>query len=281
MQFCGYSQLEKGSVDKLLAGQNSPAPSGYETYAVLYKLQGGTEAQKYYYSHQTNQITEKLQLQLLDGTISLYQNPEYREMDKDETVLEYTLKTEKISSDIDSALVAQELTTNDKQRLETKQLPVPNGKPKTTHDGEPVENNSVLNNIDQNMDSENQLDLEIQTSMSSSPAPSDPAHSQMDTGKLLPRKLFVVMNVGDIHIAPRISGQFLCHICNPKITDFTNYIPPARKSLRCPHSMKTAHEHLFPGKGALVKLHVQDKYFYPAHILATDAANGTSTVHMW
>ncbi|KIK55688.1 hypothetical protein GYMLUDRAFT_1017563 [Collybiopsis luxurians FD-317 M1] len=146
------------------------------------------------------------------------------------------------------------------------------------------------------MDSENQLDLEIQTSMSSSPAPSDPAHILCRCGiesdghrEAITQEIVCCDGCGRYThlacltycLAPRISGQFLCHICNPKITDFTNYIPPARKSLRRPHSMKTAHERLFPGKGALVKLHVQDKYFYPACILATDAANGTSTVHMW
>ena len=262
MQFSGYSQLEKGSIDNLLAGQNPPVPSGYKTYAVLYKLRGGIEAQKYYSDHQAIHIMKKLHLELSEDTVPHYKNPEYREMDRDETALwhqshtrEYTLKTAKASSEIDSALVLQ---NTDMQGLVTHQSPPPNEELKTTNNGGPVKAYSELD-IDHNMDSECELDHEIQTLMSSSPAPSDSAHVLCRCGvesdghrEAIAQEIVCCDDCGrythlaclTYRLAPRISGQFLCHICDPKITDFTNNIPPARVSQRHPHSMKTAHKHL-------------------------------------
>ncbi|KAF5371934.1 hypothetical protein D9757_011489 [Collybiopsis confluens] len=297
MKNCGYSQFETGSVEKLLAGSSPPIPLGYKTHAVVYKLQGGIQAQNYYAHFQNSQIVQKLQLQL-SADISYFSNPEYREMDKTETTLwhqahtrEYCLKSTEVLSDfpVQAALVEDEVKQNPtEQILESKTSAVIKGSlvsPTGTMD---VENGPKHPPSQESSEHE-----ELRTS---SPAPLDPAHVLCRCGvesdghrEPIAQEIVCCNECGRYtHLAcltqrqtPQISGDFFCHICRPQAADFTNYIPTLRKSKRRMNSIITSFERLFPGKGALIKVQTNDKYYYPGRILAINTITKTSTVHMW
>jgi hypothetical protein len=59
----GYSQHLAGSIDSLLAGTTpSDLPLGYTTYAAIYRLEGGQEAQEQLYQSQINKAKKYLKL---------------------------------------------------------------------------------------------------------------------------------------------------------------------------------------------------------------------------
>ncbi|KAF5365496.1 hypothetical protein D9757_012971 [Collybiopsis confluens] len=296
MKNCGYSQFETGSVEKLLAGSSPPIPLGYKTHAVVYKLQGGIQAQNYYAHFQNSQIVQKLQLQL-SADISYFSNPEYREMDKKETTLwhqahtrEYCLKSTEVLSDfpVQAALEDEVKQNSTEQILESKTSAVIKGSLVS-----PTGTMDVENGPEHPPSQESSEHEELRTS---SPAPLDPAHVLCRCGvesdghrEPIAQEIVCCNECGRYtHLAcltqrqtPQISGDFFCHICQPQAADFTNYIPTLRKSKRRLNSIITSFERLFPGKGALIKVQTNDKYYYPGRILAINTITKTSTVHMW
>ncbi|KAK0219334.1 hypothetical protein EDD85DRAFT_961301 [Armillaria nabsnona] len=77
MKPAGFSQLEHGSIDKLMTGASPPVPKGYYTYVVIYRLHGGTSAQAYFATHQLEVIQKKLHVNLMAPTLLL---PGFHEM---------------------------------------------------------------------------------------------------------------------------------------------------------------------------------------------------------